>query len=97
MTTDALQALACAEMEDKEVMLNLTIINLTLYQILNQAQEKILVLSKQLQDLQAQLKKNKPTTEKLVIEKKTRDKKSKSYCWTHGRTRGIEHTRPDWQ
>ena len=44
MTTDALQALVCAEMEDKEAMLNLTIINLTLYQILNQAQETILVL-----------------------------------------------------
>ena len=51
MTTDALQELACAEMEDKEAMVNLTSIHVTLYQSLNQAQEKILVLPKQLQAL----------------------------------------------
>ena len=50
-TADALQALACAAMEDKEAMENLTSINLTLFQSLNQAQETILVLSKQLQAL----------------------------------------------
>ena len=55
-TVDALQALACAAMEDKEVMANLTSINLTLLQILNQAQETILVLSKQLQALQVHTK-----------------------------------------
>ena len=36
-TTDALQALACAAMEDREAMANLTRINLTLPQILNPA------------------------------------------------------------
>ena len=51
-TADALQALACSEMEDKEAMANLTIINLTLSQSLAQAQETIFVLSKQLQALQ---------------------------------------------
>ena len=51
-TADALQALACAEMEDNEAMENLTTINLTLSQSLTQAQEKILVLSKKLQALQ---------------------------------------------
>ena len=55
-TVDALQALACAAMEDKEAMANLTSINLTLSQSLTQAQETILVLSKQLQALQVQAK-----------------------------------------
>ena len=45
---DVLQALTCAAMEDKEAMANLTSINLTLLQSLTQAQETILVLSKQL-------------------------------------------------
>ena len=57
-TLDALQALACAEMEDKEGMENLTSINLTGSQSLTQSQETILVLSKQLQALQVQTKKN---------------------------------------
>ena len=35
-TADALQALACAAMEDKEAILNLTSINLTLSQSLTQ-------------------------------------------------------------
>ena len=48
-TVDVLQALLCAAMKDKEAMANFTIINLTLYQSLTQAQETILVLSKQLQ------------------------------------------------
>ena len=59
-TVDALQALACAAMEDKEAMANLTSINLTLSKILTQAQETILVLSKQLQALQVHTKKTQP-------------------------------------
>ena len=55
-TVDALLALACAAMEDKEAMTNLTSINLTLSQILTQAQESILMLSKELQALQVQTK-----------------------------------------
>ena len=51
MTSDELQALSCSEMEDKEEMAKLTSINLTLYQILTQSKETILVLSKQLQEL----------------------------------------------
>ena len=47
-TADELSALACAAMEDKEEMANLISINLTLSQSRNQAQETILVLSKQL-------------------------------------------------
>ena len=43
-TADALQAIACAAMEDKEAMEKLTRINFTLSQILTQAQETILVL-----------------------------------------------------
>ena len=48
---DALQALSCAAMKDKEAMANLTSINLTLSKSLTQAQEKILVLSNKLQAL----------------------------------------------
>ena len=51
-------------------MANLTIINLTMSQSLTQAQDKTLVLSEQLQALQAQAKSNIPTTEIPVIEKK---------------------------
>ena len=43
---DALQALACAAIEYKEAMANLTSTKLTLSQSLTQAQETILVLSK---------------------------------------------------
>ena len=50
-TADALQSLTCAAMEDKEAITKITIINLTLSQSLTQAQENILVLSKQLQAL----------------------------------------------
>ena len=53
ITVDALQALAWSAMYDKEAMVNLTSINLTLSQSLTQAQETVLVLSKQLQALQA--------------------------------------------
>ena len=77
MTADALQALTCVSMEDKYVMDNLTSINLTLSKILTQAQKKILVLSKQLQALQDQAKANTSTTERPVLDKKTRDTKSK--------------------
>ena len=47
-TTDVLQVLACAAMEDKESMKNHTSINLTLSQSLTQVQETILALSRQL-------------------------------------------------
>ena len=79
MTVDALQELACEAMEYKESMSNLTSINLTLSWSLTEAQETMLVLSKQLQVLQSQSKAKKPTTNKLAMEKKTRVKKSKSY------------------
>ena len=65
-------------MEDKKAMANLFSINLTLYQSLTQAQQTILVLSKQLQYLQAQSKANKPTTKRTAMDNKTRDKKPKS-------------------
>ena len=94
MTANVLQAITCAAMEDKEEMANLTSINLTLSQSLTQAQETILVLSKQLQALQSQSKAKKPSTKKPVFEKKTRDNKSKIYCWTHERTLSIDHTIP---
>ena len=89
---DALQALACSAMEDKEAMAKLTSIKLTLLQSLTQAQEKMLVLSKQLQALQAHTKAKTPYTKRTTIDQKTKDAKSKCYCWTHGRTRRLEHT-----
>ena len=46
MTENTIQELANVKIEDKESTENLTSINLTLSQILNQAQESILVLSK---------------------------------------------------
>ena len=61
-TDDALQALGCAAMEDKKAMENFTIINLTLSQSLTQAQDTILVLSKQLQALQVHTKAKTPST-----------------------------------
>ena len=66
-TMDALQALACAAMEDKEVMANFSSINLALSQSLTQAQETILVLSKHLQALQVHTKK-KPATKKTALD-----------------------------
>ena len=48
MNEDALKSLINAIMEDKEAMVNLASINVTLSQSLNQAQEEILVISKQL-------------------------------------------------
>ena len=74
-TTDALQALACAAMEDKEAMANLTLINLTLSQILTQAQETILVLSEQLQALQVYNKSKTPSTKRTALDQKTKDAK----------------------
>ena len=91
-TADALQALACAAMEDKEAMANLTSINLTLSQSLTQAQETILVLSNQLKALQVHTKSKTPSTNRTVLDQKTKDDKSKCYCWTHGRTRRLDHT-----
>ena len=91
-TADALQALACAAMEDKEAMVNLTSISLTLSQSLTQEQEKILVLSKQLQALQVQTKAKTPATKRTSLDKKTKEAKLKCYCWTHGRIRRLYHT-----
>ena len=92
-----LQALTLAAMEYKESMSNLISINLTLYHSLTQSQEKTLVLSKQINTLQAQSKSNKPTTYKPVLINNKRDNKSKMYCWNHGRTYSIYHTRPSFQ
>ena len=60
-------------------MANLTRINLTLSQILTQAQEKILVISKQLQELKTQAKANTTTIERPVPDKKTKEAKLKCY------------------
>ena len=91
-TADALQALACAAIEDKEAMVNLTSINLTLSQSLTQEQETILVLSKQLQALQFHTKAKTPSTDRTALYQKTKDAKSKCYCCTHGRTRRLDHS-----
>ena len=90
-TADALQALACAEMEDKEAMENLPSINLTLSQSLTQAQDTILVISKQLQALQVHTKAKPSATKRTALDQKTKDAKSKCYCWTHGRTRRLDN------
>ena len=87
---DTLQALACTTMEETEAMVNLTSINLTLSQSLTQAQETILVLSKQLQALQVLTKKTQ-YTKRTALDKKAKDAKSKCYCWTHGRTLRLDH------
>ena len=96
-TLDALQSLACAAMEDKEAMADLTSINLTLYQILTQAQGIILVVSKQLQTLQTKSKAKTQTTERPVLDKNTKEDKSKCYLWTHGGTRILDHTSANYQ
>ena len=57
-------------MEDKEAMANLTNINLPLSQILTQAQEKMLVLSKQLQALQVHTKAKTPSTNRTAQERR---------------------------
>ena len=74
-----MQALACAAMEDKEAMVNLASINLTLSQSLTQAQEKILVLPKKLQALKVHTKENTPYTNRTVLDQKTKDAKLKCY------------------
>ena len=76
-TVDELQALACAAMECKEAIANLTSINITLSQRLTQAQEPILVLSKQLQALQVHTKAKTPSTKRTALDQKTKDAKSK--------------------
>ena len=73
-------------------MVNLTSINLTLLQSLTQAQETILVISKQLQALQVHTKAKTPSTNRTTLDQKTKDSKSKCYFWTHGRTRRLDHT-----
>ena len=79
-TADKLQTLACAAMGKKEVMANLTSINLTLSQCLTQSRETIMVLPKQLQALQTQANANTLTTEIPVLENSTKETKSKCYC-----------------
>ena len=86
MTVDVLQSLVNATTKDKVATANITRINTTLYQSLTQAQEAILVLSKQLKTLQAQIKTEKPETKK-----KHYRNKSNIYCWTHIRTRSLDH------
>ena len=93
----ALQALACAEMENEEVMANLTSISLTLSQSLTQAQEKILVLSKKMQALQVQTQKKTPATNRTALDKKTKDAISKFYCWNHWRTRRLDYTNATYE
>ena len=91
-TADATQSLICAEMEDKEEMANLASINLTLYKVLTQAQETMLVLSKELKELHTKAKANTLTTDKTVLDKKKKETKSKCYFWNHGRTCRLDHT-----
>ena len=62
-------------MEDKESIANLTIINLALSQSLTKSQETILVIPKQLQALQVQTKAKKPNTNKIALDKKTKEAK----------------------
>ena len=57
-------------MKENEAMENLAIINLTLSQSLTQAQETILVPSKQLQTLQAQMNSKEPMTKKRKLTRK---------------------------
>ena len=92
MTEDALQVFPNEKIEYKEAMSILTRIDLTISQSLTQSQETLLVITKQLQLLQAHTSSNKPSTEKLETDKKQHLNKSKSYCWTHGRIRNIYHT-----
>ena len=66
-TADALQALVCAAMEDKEAMANLASINLTLSQSLTQARVTTLVLSKQLQSLQVHTKTKTSATKRTAL------------------------------
>ena len=78
-TADALQEIVCSAMEDKEEMVNLSSIKLTLSQSLTQAQEIIFVLSKKLQALQVQNKAKKSPTKRTSLHKKTKEAKSKFY------------------
>ena len=57
-------------MENKEEMANLISINMTLYQSLTKSQEAILVLSKQLQALQAHMDPQKTLSDKPATDKK---------------------------
>ena len=73
-------------------MANLTSINVTLSQSFTQAQETVLVLSKQLRALKFHTKTKTPATKRTALDKKTKDAKLKCYWWTHGRTRWLDHT-----
>ena len=79
-------------MEEKEAMANLTSINLTLSQILTQEQETTLMLYEQLQAIQVHTKAKTPPTKRIALDQKTKDSKSKCYCWTHGRNLRLDHT-----
>ena len=57
-------------MEDKEAMVNLTSINLTLSQSLTQAQETVLVLSKQLHVLKVHTKTKTPASKRTALDQK---------------------------
>ena len=73
-------------------MENFTSIYLTLYQSLTQAQETILVLSKQLQALQVHTKSKTPSKKRSALDQKTKDAKLKCYYVTHGITHRMDHT-----
>ena len=79
-------------MEDKEAMANLTSTNLTLSKNLTQAQEKLLVISEQLQALQVQTKTKIPATNRTALDKKTKGVKYKCYFWIRGRSCRLDHT-----
>ena len=75
-------------------MENLISINLKISQSLTQSQEAILVHSKQLQTIQAQMNSNKQATEKPETHENKSINNSKIYFWTHGSTQNINHTIP---
>ena len=81
-------------MEDKEEMLNLTRNNLTLSQILTQAQEALLLLSKHLHTLKAHMNSKKPATDKPETNNKKSINKSKNYFCNNGRTHNHNYTIP---
>ena len=81
----ALQALVNAKLKKNEAMSNLTRINLTLSQRLTPKNETILVLSKQLQEIQALTNSKKPATKKPATDKKNI---SKSEIDTYGLMEG---------
>ena len=90
---DSPKYLANGTTEYKDAMENLTSINLTLSQNLDQAQEAILALYKQMHAIQTHMNNKKTTTEKPVTDNNKRYNKSKNCFCTHGRTHNHYHTR----